>query len=132
MGNADGARRARECLRLKRSTPELLDEYNRKMYSKNYSLHLTEEQESLIYGTLLGDGNIHYHANTINPLLQINHSLKQRDYVMYKYSILSNLCNSPPIDVKIKSLKCDKNYYGFRFQTRTFSDKKFGMFKTHL
>jgi len=40
---------------------------------------LTLEQHSLIVGTLLGDGSMRCKANA---LLEVNHSARQRDYVV--------------------------------------------------
>lgn len=54
---------------------------------------LSDEQRSLIEGTLLGDGAMRCKANA---LLEINHSMKQRVYVDWKYQLLSALVSTPP------------------------------------
>ncbi len=54
---------------------------------------LTETQRSLIVGCLLGDGTMRCKANA---LLEINHSYAQREYVDWKYRVLSNLVATPP------------------------------------
>jgi hypothetical protein len=54
---------------------------------------LTERQEAIIIGCLLGDGSMRCKANA---LLEINHSIKQREYVDWKYSELENLVSTKP------------------------------------
>lgn len=46
---------------------------------------LSDEQRSLIEGTLLGDGAMRCKANA---LIEINHSAEQRSYVDWKYQRL--------------------------------------------
>lgn len=54
---------------------------------------LSEEQRSLIEGTLLGDGAMRCKANA---LIEINHSAKQSAYVDWKYQMLGALTRTPP------------------------------------
>lgn len=54
---------------------------------------LTENQRSIIIGSLLGDGAMRCKANA---LLEINHSSGQKDYVDWKYLQLANLVRTPP------------------------------------
>lgn len=54
---------------------------------------LTPIQESLIVGTLLGDGSMRCKREA---LLEVNHSLAQREYVDWKYEILRDLVSTPP------------------------------------
>lgn len=54
---------------------------------------LTEVQRAIVVGSLLGDGSMRCKANA---LLEINHSLAQRDYVDWKYEHLINLVGTPP------------------------------------
>lgn len=55
---------------------------------------LTEEQKSLIIGTLLGDGCIEKRKK--NARLRIDHATAQREYVMWKYAILKDSATRPP------------------------------------
>ena len=57
---------------------------------------LTQEQESLIVGSLLGDGYMRIVPGRRDALLEINHSIKAKEYVDWKYNILKNICASPP------------------------------------
>lgn len=54
---------------------------------------LSDEQRSLIVGTLLGDGAMRCKANA---LIEVNHSLEQRSYVDWKYQLLRSLVGTPP------------------------------------
>ena len=47
---------------------------------------LSEEERAIIVGCLLGDGAMRCKTNA---LLEINHSFAQKDYVDWKYKILS-------------------------------------------
>jgi LAGLIDADG DNA endonuclease family protein len=54
---------------------------------------LSEVQRAIVVGTLLGDGAMRCKANA---LLEINHSIHQRDYVDWKFSHLCELVRTPP------------------------------------
>jgi len=57
---------------------------------------LTQEQKSLIIGTILGDGYLRIIPRRKNAFLEVNHSANQRDYVDWKYSILRSIVKSGP------------------------------------
>lgn len=57
---------------------------------------LTQLQKSLIIGSLLGDGYIRKLKGRKNAFLEINHSLKQKEYVDWKYAVLENLTVGRP------------------------------------
>jgi ubiquinol-cytochrome c reductase cytochrome b subunit len=54
---------------------------------------LTAPQDSILIGTLLGDGAMRCKTNA---LLEVNHSIRQRGYVDWKYRMLSDLVATPP------------------------------------
>ena len=54
---------------------------------------LTPFQKSLIVGTMLGDGAM---RRKRGALLEVNHSIHQREYVDWKYRALENLVRTPP------------------------------------
>ncbi len=56
-------------------------------------MELTMEQQSVIIGSLLGDGAMRCKRNA---LLEINHGIAQKAYVDWKFSILTNLVATPP------------------------------------
>ncbi len=70
---------------------------------------LTENQRSLIIGSLLGDGAMRCKANA---LLEINHSHDQKEYVDWKYQQLANLVRTPP-----KLRKGNGTRIAYRFTT---------------
>ena len=57
---------------------------------------LTQYQLSIIIGSILGDGYIRKIKGRKDAFLEINHSIKAREYVDWKYSALKNICQSPP------------------------------------
>lgn len=57
---------------------------------------LTQEQESLIIGALLGDGYMRIMEGRKDAFLEINHSYKAKAYVDWKFKILKGICASPP------------------------------------
>ncbi|PIP20868.1 MAG: hypothetical protein COX40_02480 [Candidatus Omnitrophica bacterium CG23_combo_of_CG06-09_8_20_14_all_40_11] len=54
---------------------------------------LTERQKAIIVGSLLGDGAMRCKTNA---LLEINHSIKQRDYVEWKFKELKDMVSTRP------------------------------------
>ena len=54
---------------------------------------LSDEQRSIVVGTLLGDGAMRCKANA---LLEINHSIHQRTYVDWKFRHLAEFVSTPP------------------------------------
>jgi hypothetical protein len=117
VGSSEGASKSRELMKTIREDPILWEKYNRDMYPMTYSIKLSEKQKCLIYGTLLGDGSIGMSSGSKNPLLQIEHSIQQEEYIKYKYLELSNLCKSKPTRVIHESF--GKIHSSIRFQTRS-------------
>jgi recombination protein RecA len=72
---------------------------------------LTEIQRSVIVGSLLGDGAMRCKTNA---LLEINHSFAQREYVDWKYHVLSDLVATPP-----KARNGNAGRIAYRFTTRS-------------
>ena len=74
---------------------------------------LTQLQKSIIIGCILGDGYLRIFPGRKNALLEINHSLKAKEYVDWKYSALKNVAGSPP-----KIRKGNGNRLAYRFYTK--------------
>ena len=72
---------------------------------------LTERQKSVIIGCLLGDGAMRC---KYNALLEINHSLKQKAYVDWKYRQLKKIVATPP-----KRRFSNNGRIAYRFTTRS-------------
>ena len=74
---------------------------------------LTQLQLSVIIGSILGDGYVRIINGRKNAFLEINHSLKAKEYVDWKYSILKNICVSGP-----KARIIDERRTAYRFYTK--------------
>ena len=76
---------------------------NRAVRNLRDSLVLSPEQRSFIYGTMLGDGSIIGNQNNKqkNYRLQIAHSIKQKELVLWKYEILKKFVIKLPSYRKI-------------------------------
>lgn len=74
---------------------------------------LTQQQKSVIIGCVLGDGYLRKLPNRKEAFLEVNHSIKAKEYVDWKYGILKNICQSAP-----KVRKIDERRIGYRFFTR--------------
>ena len=74
---------------------------------------LTQFQESVIIGTMLGDGYLRIVPGRRNALLELNHAFSAKDYVDWKFQDLKNICISPP-----KKRKGNGERIAYRFNTR--------------
>lgn len=72
---------------------------------------LTEIQQSILIGSLLGDG---YMSCKTHAYLKIGHSINQKEYVDWKYSLLSEFVRTKP-----KAYKGNGKRIGYRFCTRS-------------
>lgn len=63
----------------------------RNSFSTSKDIPLTEKQKEFIVGSILGDGNLRIDKKCINPRYTCEHSIKQKEYAYYKYSILEGL-----------------------------------------
>lgn len=83
---------------------------------------LNQIQKDLIIGSLIGDG--HIDKRETQPMFIVSHAENQKDYLYWKYEILKDLCNIPPV-YKQESVKFfnDKPYTcqpQYRFCTRIY------------
>lgn len=78
---------------------------------------LTQLQRSLIIGSVLGDGYIRIMPGRKDAFLEVNHSIKAKEYVDWKYSVLKNICNSEP-----KERKTNEDRVAYRFFTKQNSE----------
>ena len=74
---------------------------------------LTQLQKSVILGSLLGDGYLRVIPDRKDAFLEINHSIKAKEYVDWKYNVLKNICQSPP-----KERTIDEMRTAYRFFTK--------------
>jgi len=78
---------------------------------------LTQEQKSIITGSLLGDGYLRIVPGRKNAFLEINRSLAEKNYVDWKYQKLKDLVKSPP-----KQRKGQGQRIAYRFFTRQYPE----------
>ncbi|MBI2640155.1 MAG: hypothetical protein HYW90_04710 [Candidatus Sungbacteria bacterium] len=74
---------------------------------------LTQLQKSLIIGTLLGDGYLRKLKGRKDAFLEINHSIRAKEYVDWKYSVLKNIAGGIP-----KSRYGNGHRIAYRFYTQ--------------
>ena len=74
---------------------------------------LTQTQRSIIIGSILGDGYLRVIKGRRDAFLEINHSIKQKEYVDWKYDQLKSIVKSRP-----KSRKGVANRIAYRFYTK--------------
>jgi len=72
---------------------------------------LPDDLKSILIGKILGDGSLRKKTNT---LLEVNHSSKQKEYVMWLYSKFSEFVKTPP-----KLRVNGKNRHSYRFTTQS-------------
>jgi hypothetical protein len=75
--------------------------------------NLTWQQRSVIVGSVLGDGHLRKIEGRKFAFLEIQHSVKAKEYCEWKYEILKDICKSSP-----KIRKVDEKREVIRFQTR--------------
>jgi hypothetical protein len=78
---------------------------------------LTQTQKSIIIGSILGDGYLRVIKGRKNAFLEINHSLKQKEYVDWKYDQLKSIVKSSP-----KLRKSNEGRVAYRFYTKQHSE----------
>lgn len=74
---------------------------------------LTQFQKSVIIGSILGDAYVRKIRGRKEAFLEINHSIKAKEYVDWKYCVLKNFCKSSP-----KGRKNGKYKFAYRFFSR--------------
>jgi hypothetical protein len=70
--------------------------WTKKWSNLKRDMYLTKIQRSLIIGSMLGDGTMRIGKGSINANFKIEHGLKQRKLVLWKYKILESLVFTRP------------------------------------
>jgi len=60
------------------------------------NIPLTDLQRAVIIGNILGDGCLCENWSKTNYRLKVNHSVKQKEYVFWKYEVLKNIVLTEP------------------------------------
>ena len=99
--------------------------YNNSISMDNTVGSLTPFQESVVVGTLLGDGYLRIVPGRKNAFLEVNHSWKAREYVDWKYDILKSICISGPKTRKGKGKRIAYRFYTKQHQALSELYRKF-------
>ena len=75
--------------------------YSAKIRDLKKRLALNPDQQSLIVGSVLGDGYLEPNWSKTNYRLKIQHSIKQKDYVLWKHALLSEWVITEPKEQKV-------------------------------
>jgi hypothetical protein len=82
-------------------------------------MQFTQNQEDLLVGTLLGDGNLQTETKGRNWRYRALHKAEHKPYLYHKYDLLKDLCSSEPILSKIFDSRTNKYYERYYFNTKT-------------
>ena len=77
-------------------------------------MNIPREAQSVIVGTLLGDGYL-----TPNGSMQVEHSLGQASYVVWKYEMLKCVAGKPPVLVERRDSRTMRTYRSMRFYKKS-------------
>jgi len=70
--------------------------WNKKWTEIKNKLRLSNRQKSVIFGSLLGDGTMRIGKDAINANFKVEHGLKQKDFVFWKFKELKNFVFTEP------------------------------------
>ena len=88
--------------------------------NSNNKLHIKNEQQyQVLIGTVIGDGCLFTGKNNRNYRMNLAHSLKQREYFLYKYNVLKDLINTKPTQRTWRDKRTNNTYSEIRFQSKT-------------
>jgi hypothetical protein len=85
--------------------------------SENRSVRLTDEEQAIIVGTLLGDGCLE--RNGTHVRLRIEHGISQEAYVLWKREKLQNIITGVPMRIRVRHAKSGAYYKSVRISTRS-------------
>ncbi|MFQ5786843.1 MAG: hypothetical protein ACE5H1_02590 [Thermodesulfobacteriota bacterium] len=81
-------------------------------------MKLTRNQKSIIVGTILGDGFLQK-TGAKNARLRLEHSNKQKDYLVWKMQSLPRLFQGKPVHLSRVHPKTKRTYHYVRAQSNT-------------
>lgn len=90
---------------------------NKQGYVKN-KWNLSKVQEEVLYASVIADGCLFKSTPGSNARMNLAHSLKQKEYFMYKYEILKPIIRSEPKERTWFDKRTNKYYSEIRFQSR--------------
>lgn len=60
------------------------------------TLHLNDQQKSVLVGSLLGDGTLRTGKDSINANFKVEQGLRHEDYVWWEYAVFKEWVTTPP------------------------------------
>lgn len=78
---------------------------------------LTKKEKAIIIGSVLGDGYLRIVPGRKNALFEIDSSIKQKEYVEWKYQVLRRIVITPP-----RKRKGNEGRIAYRFSTQQHPD----------
>lgn len=81
-------------------------------------IHLTEIQEDMLIGLLLGDGCLFKYKPNQNPILAITRAKKDIEYLLEQFLCFKDFCLSPPTSKDLFDKRTNKTYYQCKMVTR--------------
>jgi len=82
---------------------------------KRGDIPISDNQKEVLFGTLMGDGNLRYNSTGVNVFGRINHCKKQFAYIKYLNENLKDLVsNVKPYIGKAKGNSYDSYYFTFK------------------
>ena len=92
------------------------------MGSLRQNIDLSERELSVLIGTILGDAYVEQYPK--DARVAIMHSLKQKEFVDWKYKELGRFVKMKPMQSEYFDHRYGKKYFWWRFQTRRFPEFK--------
>lgn len=80
-------------------------------------IKLNKNQKNLIVGTLLGDAQLKTETNGRTWKYRVIDKAIDNEYLMHKFNILINFCETKPIYEEVFDKRTNKNYNRFYFNT---------------
>ena len=88
---------------------------------------LTNLQNQMLYGAILGDSHVELNGNSAR--VRFDHSIKQRDYIEWKYKILTPYCTTLRL-YTVFDKRTQQYYEKIRFNSKTLPI--FNTFRNHF
>jgi len=78
--------------------------------------NFSSREKEIIIGTILGDA--HIALLKTHARLEVNHSEKQKNYVLWKYKEFKNIVGAKPHEIHIADERYNKTYTQWRFSSK--------------
>lgn len=89
------------------------------VYVNKNPQELSQIQNDVLVGSLLGDGCLTIRKDSINPRLTIRRQIKDLSYLQYQFEVFKNLCRDKAITTgSIYDKRYDKNYEYCNLESR--------------